>query len=583
MADGEARGPVTMELRVSAIEPRPGNRAPRMVDELAASIASKGLLNAILVQLVRDGRSERYVLIAGERRWRAHEKLGRETIVADVYEVDDREAAELAAIDNLERADLTPLEEGELYLDLLERKVAPNVPELAIRIGKTDTHVRQRMRLAKLPAPIRKLVDEGLLDLGAALAIAATPDAVQKKLVGPLQNLAKGSDGGLDLWSWREEGVEGGIPAAAAAARNQKGPRRISREAVAALISEHSHALAIAPFDVTDATLDPKAGPCGSCPKRTGSQGVLVEVLDAADICLDGDCWDRKAEVNAERLTAKAKASGAKVLSATETKKTLVPDYAGRLRTAHSSSWKALDEEVLVGDRQVQVRKLVDEAAPRAIAVDEETGKVVELVDAKAVAAAVRAKAPKSKAAASTSTVGRSSAAANERLKKEQAKREAQRKVGERALGIALKHMVESIESGKLLTDTVLRTMVGAFDSWYEEPAKVAERRGLETKNGLKSCLEAAAAIVDDTDSPAVRTRKLLALVAELHLWHKLHREGVYEQTKGAPTFVALGIDWPAMKRAAEGELKAEADAKAIAKRDGQPAPKKPAKKGGRK
>lgn len=140
-------------VQVSAVSMRKANRKPRKVEELAASIAAEGLINRVLLRRLETG----FELIGGDRRLRAHQHLGRETIDARVYDVDDEKAEELAEVDNLQREDLTPIEEAEAYQRLLD--TCGSTAELARRVGRTDTHVRQRMMLTDLVPEIRAMVD----------------------------------------------------------------------------------------------------------------------------------------------------------------------------------------------------------------------------------------------------------------------------------------------------------------------------------------------------------------------------------------------------------------------------------------
>lgn len=136
------------------------------LEELAQSLKHQGVLQPILVR--RDGRG--YRIIAGERRWRAAQRAGLAELPVVVREATDAEAYELALVENIQRADLNPLEEAEAYRRLVEeRKLTQE--QVADRVGKDRSSVANSMRLLHLPNEVKQLVAEGDLDMGHARAI----------------------------------------------------------------------------------------------------------------------------------------------------------------------------------------------------------------------------------------------------------------------------------------------------------------------------------------------------------------------------------------------------------------------------
>lgn len=136
------------------------------LEELATSLKHQGVLQPILVR--KDGRG--YRIIAGERRWRAAQKAGLTEIPVIVREASDAEAYELALVENIQRADLNPLEEAEAYRRLVEeRKLTQE--QVADRVGKDRSSVANSLRLLHLPNEVKQLVAEGDLDMGHARAI----------------------------------------------------------------------------------------------------------------------------------------------------------------------------------------------------------------------------------------------------------------------------------------------------------------------------------------------------------------------------------------------------------------------------
>ena len=171
------------ELPVAAIEPNA--KQPRHVfdeealDELKVSIQEVGFLQPIVVRELGDGR---YELVMGERRWRAAQAIGRDTIPAIVRETRDDDMLRDALLENIHRANLNPLEEAAAYQQLLEEFGATH-EELAKRIGRSRPQISNTIRLLNLPAPVQRRVAAGILSAGHARALLGLEDGeAQEKL-----------------------------------------------------------------------------------------------------------------------------------------------------------------------------------------------------------------------------------------------------------------------------------------------------------------------------------------------------------------------------------------------------------------
>lgn len=140
--------------------------------ELAQSIAEHGVLQPLLVRPLADGS---YQLIAGERRWRASRMAGLSEVPVLIREMNDREAMELALIENLQREDLNPIEEARGF-QLLMETYALTQEQAAERVGKSRPAVANAMRLLALPEEILAMVETGALSAGHARALLALPD-----------------------------------------------------------------------------------------------------------------------------------------------------------------------------------------------------------------------------------------------------------------------------------------------------------------------------------------------------------------------------------------------------------------------
>jgi ParB family chromosome partitioning protein len=145
--------------------------------ELAASIVASGVIQPIVVRTGTDGR---YVLITGERRWLASQQAGKATIPAVVREVSDVQAMEMTIVENLQRADLNPMEQARAY-ERLSREFQMTQEQMAERTGKDRASVANFLRLLKLPDDAQLFVEMGLLSFGHARALLALrPEQISK-------------------------------------------------------------------------------------------------------------------------------------------------------------------------------------------------------------------------------------------------------------------------------------------------------------------------------------------------------------------------------------------------------------------
>jgi ParB family chromosome partitioning protein len=172
--EGASRGGVR-EIEIARIRPNPNQ--PRVqfdeeaLDELADSIRERGVLQPILLR--PDG--EDYLIIAGERRWRAAQRARLHAIPAIVREIDESTTAELALIENIQRLDLNPLEEAEGYRQLIQRH-GHTQDEIGRIVHKSRSHVANLLRLLELPEFVRQSLLQGDISMGHARAVATAPD-----------------------------------------------------------------------------------------------------------------------------------------------------------------------------------------------------------------------------------------------------------------------------------------------------------------------------------------------------------------------------------------------------------------------
>ena len=144
------------------------------LEELTNSVRERGVLQPILVRPAAAAPGE-YQIVAGERRWRAAQRAGLHMIPVLVRPLDDAEVAEIAVIENVQRADLSPLEEAQGYKALIER-FGRTQEAISKTVGKSRSHVANALRLLNLPTAVREHLEAGRLSAGHARAIAAVPD-----------------------------------------------------------------------------------------------------------------------------------------------------------------------------------------------------------------------------------------------------------------------------------------------------------------------------------------------------------------------------------------------------------------------
>ena len=152
--------------------------------ELADSIREHGIIQPLTVRKLASGY---YQIIAGERRWRAARIAGLSEVPAIVIEADDRKAAELAMIENLQREDLNPMEEAAGFHSLMENYHMTQ-EEAAQRVGKSRSAVANALRLLNLTEPVRAMVEDGRLSAGHARALLVLSPALQEKTAETVVN-----------------------------------------------------------------------------------------------------------------------------------------------------------------------------------------------------------------------------------------------------------------------------------------------------------------------------------------------------------------------------------------------------------
>jgi ParB family chromosome partitioning protein len=173
----EAEGGKPREIPLDQIDRNPFQTRTQMNEdqlaELAASISSNGVVQPILVRPLANGR---FQLIAGERRWRASGLAGKTTIPAILRQVSDEQAMEITIVENLQRADLNPMEQARAF-ERLSREFHMTQEQMAVRTGKDRATVANFLRLLRLPSTVQARVESGDLSFGHARTLLALEHA----------------------------------------------------------------------------------------------------------------------------------------------------------------------------------------------------------------------------------------------------------------------------------------------------------------------------------------------------------------------------------------------------------------------
>lgn len=281
-------------IPLKAIAESPSNPRKNFGDleGLAESLRKQGVLQPVLVRPTSDlmNIEAKYELVYGHRRLRAAKLAGLVAIPANVREMSDLEVLETQVVENGQREDIHPLEEADGYRQLhVDHK--KTVEEIAARVGKSVAYVYGRLKLAELEdEKARQAFLAGEISASVALLIARlSPDDQAKASKQIIEE--------HDKW----------LP------KNERQPMPY-REAAKWVRENFMLALKSAPFDVDDADLVKEAGPCTTCPKRTGNAPSLFPDVDSADVCTDPACFKSKREASLIQLKAKAAEKGQEVL-----------------------------------------------------------------------------------------------------------------------------------------------------------------------------------------------------------------------------------------------------------------------------
>lgn len=268
------------QLRESPLNPRKRFN-PHRLEELAASIAERGVITPLIVREIHGTRigsngKPLYEIAAGHRRFRAAMSRGLQPLPCRILDLTDAQFLEIVSIENLQREDIHPLEEADGFRELLKRN-GYDVAVLADKIGKTEAYVRGRLALCDLIPVVRESFLQDNITIGHARLISRLdPDRQEDALRLCFENRYIGGKAEPQLISVAEFRAE--------------------------LKSSQGADLSQAPF-LLDSEIG-GIGPCTACPKCTGVQRSLLADDTGEQTCLDRPCYDRKVQAHIKALTA---------------------------------------------------------------------------------------------------------------------------------------------------------------------------------------------------------------------------------------------------------------------------------------
>lgn len=277
-------------ISVTAIVPSPYNPRKYFDDaklaELAASIKEKGVLEPILARPTELTNTPYHEIVAGERRFRAAKAAGLKEIPAIIRDLTDGEAAEIAIIENAQRADLTPVEEARGFKTLIDQ-FGYTAEDAALKMGLSAKTVAQRIRLLVLPEEALTALDNGSLPLGSAVHLSRLGD--ERLRQEATEMVLKGN------WQTDNKALS---------------PRETLRLIRSRFVTDMFNA----GFPLTDETLVPSAGACTVCPHRSSAQPDLFEIAGKNDLCLNTACFAAKKKAHGDRLIQQAKADNLTII-----------------------------------------------------------------------------------------------------------------------------------------------------------------------------------------------------------------------------------------------------------------------------
>jgi len=493
--------------------------------EMVESVRIHGVIEPLIVRPLACVENERlrkaagrasHVLVAGERRWLSAQTVGREKVQVVIRKLNDREALELQAIENLQRKDLKDIEEAQQFRRLLD--CGSKADEVALRIGKSRAHIYNCLKLLDLPKETQDALTQGKLDRAIALLIAriahpaAQKEATRQILAGRVvYNHQTGRNENVTL---------------------------TFREAKRFIVENFMLQLSNAPFDLQQADLVEGVPSCVQCPKRAGNIKDLfpdVSTKNRNDVCTDPKCFTAKKEAVWQRVKVEAETNGATVLDEKAAKKVLPYDND---HVETSSGYVSLTHCCNHDPKRRTWEQVLGRKAPALVIARGSNGTVHRLVETKAALEVLRCMGLKPE----ERPIGRTQQDANREAREASLIR---RTVQERAVTAVL----DKLTKQKNCTEKSLQVALSwlAQDAGFETKKAILRGRGLDP-NEAHTAFGAFMAGVKPADHPA--------LALEIALW-----SAFYNCFHGASkllieTSEILRVDLPALEKTVKDERK---------------------------
>ncbi|MFA6310631.1 MAG: ParB/RepB/Spo0J family partition protein [Sterolibacterium sp.] len=323
------------------------------INNLAVSIKNHEVIQPITARPWPVSRPQPdgilYEIVVGEGRWLGSIEAGKEDIPFFWRDLSDKEAVELQLIENLQRDDISPLEEAQGYRRLIDDH-GHTADTIAAEVGKSRSAIYNSLKLLDLCPAALKIARDHNLDASLMMLAARIPD--EKLQIAAVKDMAP-HYAGDEAMSYRR-------------ARDL-------------MQRQYMLKLAEAPFSRADAELLPAAGSCQACPKRTGNSADLFADVTSTDMCTDPGCFDAKKTAHVAKQRALAKANNIKIIDGAEAKKIKPNSYNDDL----AGGYIDLDKKMYSDSKNRTVRQILGKDAPaaEALLIDPHTkGKVIEVV-----------------------------------------------------------------------------------------------------------------------------------------------------------------------------------------------------------
>lgn len=501
------------DVDVRELAPSPTNPRKAIGDlsELAESVKRVGILQPLLARRAPTGNPDsvlRLELVFGHRRLEAAKLAGLERVPVEVRDMSDEEVIVAQITENAQRSDVHPMEEAEAYERLHKRGWTAD--KIAGEVGKSKAFVYGRMKLLELVPEARTSFFNGDLTASTALLVARIPAPMQAKALKEITR------------------------------KDHLGEVMSYRAAAEHVQTHYMIELKRAPFDPKDDMLVPEAGPCSTCPRRTGNAPHLFGDVNRADVCTDPVCYGKKVEAHWELKSSELEAKGATLLTRTEGKK---------LFATGSLLWNAkyveLDKPNHEDAEKRTWKKLLGKELPQVFACQDGNGEIHELV-LREEAIAILEKNGETKAAKSLARPERAKPKTKEEAEEDEREKRVKALVGAHVLDKAT-----AVVSSRGLESPTLRMLCLALLDMVPG-LRVLDRHEVKDTKAIEKTIE-------KTTEP----KKLAALLFEIVMAEYLdgQEHGYTPELKAVAT--AFKIDWKAIDKDTRAAQKKAAEVEA--------------------